>query len=117
MDNTTTLPSLSSPKQQQQQQQQRDTVSTEIEKNTDGVDKVDDAVAAAAKAPDASTGSNNSINNQIAQLRTLFPTKLYNLLSDETCAHAISWAEHGRAWKVHDQEKLEEHLAKYFKHR
>merc|ERR1719253_533374 len=35
-----------------------------------------------------------------------FPSKLHRILSTEEFAHIISWMPHGRAWKIHDKERL-----------
>jgi len=45
-----------------------------------------------------------------------FPEKLYEILSRKEFSATISWLPHGRAWKVHDEERLMEKIApEYFR--
>lgn len=39
--------------------------------------------------------------------RTIFPTRLHHILSDETYASIISWLPNSKAWKLHDPERFE----------
>ena len=53
--------------------------------------------------------------DQVREGRLTFPLKLHQILWDDSISHIISWMPHGRAWKVHDQNKFEkEVMPKYF---
>ena len=105
------------PPQQQQQEQQEEPKEEVTEEKEEEEDAKVPSVNSEEQQQQQQQQETSSPKEGSAQVRTLFPAKLYEMLADSTCERAISWAGHGRAWKVHDQEKLEEHLSKYFKHR
>ena len=62
----------------------------------------------------AGTAGNSNANSTGRQT---FPMKLHEILSDPSIEHAISWAVHGRAWRVHDTKSFSSSvLPMHFKH-
>mmetsp|Transcript_6771 Transcript_6771/g.9919 ORF Transcript_6771/g.9919 Transcript_6771/m.9919 type:complete len:388 (-) Transcript_6771:140-1303(-) len=79
------------------------------------------AAATAAVLPPAiaPTAASNDApapqSEQPREGRVTFPLKLHQILWNDSISHIISWMSHGRAWKVHDQNKFEkEVMPKYF---
>ena len=72
---------------------------------------VDPTVANNVAAGAAGNSNANSTGRQT------FPMKLHEILSDPSIEHAISWAVHGRAWRVHDTKSFSSSvLPMHFKH-
>lgn len=62
----------------------------------------------------ASCNENTNSTSTFVTGRKTFPSKLFEILTHDEFSSIISWMQHGRSWKVHDQGQFEKNIMPQF---